>query len=270
MTIINAIKQVMLKENKPLTDKEAYQLIINDNLYEFKAKDPVHIVKTAIRRHCLGLDFPTAKKVKHFVIVDEKRGKSKYFLNDKNTENKIFEDKKETKSSSDKLPEEILVDYYEKHKINIKQELLDYILNSEPSFLEGLVLDLLDKMGYGSKKKTSIINGKPNDGGIDGIIFEDDLGLEKIFVQAKRYSKKSVTPEKVRDFAGAMMGNQKGVFFTTSKFTKNAKEFAKNSPKDIALIDGNMLTDLLISNNLGVTTIKEIATYQIDKDYFDL
>lgn len=267
MTIIEAIKQVIKESNKSLTDKEVYKLITDKSLYEFKAKDPVHIVKTTIRRHCVGLDFPTAKKIKYFQITEEKRGASKYFI----INNTIENEESIITSNQDKLPEELIIKAHNEHKNNIKQELLDYILNSDPSFFEAMVVELLLKMGYGwDEQESGIVNGKVGDGGIDGIIFEDRLGLGKIYIQAKRYTKTTIGRPEVQQFIGAMENNKKGVYITTSTFTKQAIEFVKKQVKDIALIDKDMLTELLINNNLGVSNVKTILTYQIDKDYFDL
>ncbi len=269
MTILKAIQEVMKKENKALTDKEAYQLIIKYNLYEFPAKDPVHVVKTTIRRHCLGLDFPTSKKVKYFKIVENKRGSSKYFLiepSDDKVENKFIKSDKK-----DQLPEEIIVDSYLQHLANIKKELLDHILNSEPSFFEKMVVELLLKMGYGwNDKEAGVVNGGTNDKGIDGIIYEDQLRLSKVYIQAKKYTNKTIGRPDIQQFVGAMENTQKGVFITTSIFAKTAKEYINVNAKDIALVDGEMLTELLIDNNLGISAVKKIITYQIDKDYFDI
>lgn len=271
MTILKAIQAVMKQENKALTDKEAYQLIIKNNLYEFPAKDPVHVVKTTIRRHCLGLDFPTSKKVKYFKIVENKRGSSKYFLRQENDSN-LIEEKILQAGSKDKLPEEIIKDEHRKHITSIKQELLDFILNSEPSFFEKMVVELLLKMGYGwDDKEAGIVNGGVNDGGIDGVIYEDQLQLSKIYIQAKRYDRENtVGSPSLQQFVGAMENNQKGVFITTSKFTEPAKKYVNKNAKDIALIDGEKLTELLLNNNLGISKVKDFTTYQIDKDYFDI
>lgn len=269
MTIIEAIKKVMREANQALTDKEIHELIINNNLYQFPAKDPVHVVKTTIRRHCFGLDFPTSKKVKYFQIVENIRGASKYTLFEK--ENQKVVEKVVINQDNDKLPEEIIKDEHKKHINDIKQELLDAILNSEPSFFEKMVVELLLKIGYGwDEKEAGIVNGGVNDGGIDGIIFEDQLQLSKIYIQAKKYTDKTVGRPEIQQFIGAMENNQKGVFITTSKFAKSAIEFIQKNAKDIALIDGEKLTELLIRNNLGISKVKDFTTYQIDKDYFEI
>ncbi|WP_041963738.1 restriction endonuclease [Sulfurospirillum cavolei] len=269
MTIINAIKEVMKKANKPLTGKETYHLIIESNLYTFPAKNPEHVVKTTIRRHCLGLDFPTSKKVKYFKIVENKGSASKYFLIEASDESK---EKQFTKTvDNDRLPEEIIFEAHSLHRNNLKQELLDLILSSEPSFFEQMVVELLLKMDYGwDEKESGVVRGRVGDEGIDGVIFEDRLGLGKIYIQAKRYNNNSIGRPDIQQFIGAMENNKKGVFITTSTFTKQAREFVDRQVKDIALIDGDMLTDLLISNNIGISITATISTYQINRDYFEI
>jgi restriction system protein len=268
MTIINAIKEVMKKANKPLTGQETYKLIIENQLYIFPAKNPEHVVKTTIRRHCLGLDFPTSKKVKYFKIVENKGSSSKYFLIESSDDN---HEKPVIKSiDNDRLPEEIIFEAHVQHRNNLKQDLLDLILSSEPSFFEQMVVELLLKMGYGwDQKESGVVRGKVGDAGIDGVIYEDRLGLGKIYIQAKRYNNTSIGRPEIQQFIGAMENNKKGVFITTSTFTKQAREFVDRQAKDIALIDGDMLTDLLISNNIGISVTATISMYQIDRDYFE-
>ena len=270
MTIVEAIKEVMKKANKALTDKEAYKLIKARGLHPIPAKDPIHVVKTTIRKHCSGLDFPSAKKVKYFKIVENKKGSSKYFL--VNSRSDKLEQKVSELNEQDKLPEEVIQDEHAKHLASIKQELLDFILNSEPSFFEKMVVELLLKMGYGwDEKEAGIVSGGVNDGGIDGIVYEDQLQLSKIYIQAKRYNRENtVGSPSLQKFVGAMENNQKGVFITTSKFTEPAKKYIHKHSKDIALIDGEKLTELLVKNNLGISEVKDFTTYQIDKDYFDI
>lgn len=270
MTIVNAIREVMKQENKALTGEEIYKLIAQKNLYNFPAKDPIHVITTTIRRSCLGIDFPSSKKVKYFKIVENNKKASKYFLIDQNFTNpkKIIQD---LNSNPDKLPEEKIHDAHKDHIENVKEELLEHILNSDPSFFEQMVVELLLKMGYGwDEKYSGIVNGRVGDAGIDGIIHEDRLGLGKIYIQAKRYNKTSIGRPELQQFIGAMENNRKGVYITTSTFTKQAKEFVAKQVKDIALIDGKMLTDLLIANSIGISDVSTVITYQIDRDYFDI
>ena len=135
-------------------------------------------------------------------------------------------------------------EYYDSHSKNIKNQLLDKILNSPPAFFENLVVDLLLKIGYGYNADSGTVVGKPYDGGIDGIINEDALGLDKIYIQAKRYSpSRTVGYNDITAFGGAMLkGIKKGVFITTSSFTKQARNYVlEQNEKNISLIDGEML-----------------------------
>lgn len=133
-----------------------------------------------------------------------------------------------------------------------------------------MVVELLLKMKYGwDNEESGIVNGGINDGGIDGIIYEDQLQLSKIYLQAKKYSNKTIGRPEMQQFVGAMENNQKGVFITTSKFSKMAIDYIEKSSKDIALIDGKKLTELLVKNNLGIQKVEDFTTYQIDRDYFN-
>ena len=137
-------------------------------------------------------------------------------------------DDKET----DMLPEEKISTAVKEHIENIRQQVFEHIYNNSPSFFEHLVMDLLLKMGYGYDNNSGVVTGRSHDGGIDGIINEDKLGLDIIYIQAKRYNdSNSVGRKEVQAFVGAMENVQKGVFITTSKFTKEAVEFVERQRK---------------------------------------
>lgn len=168
-------------------------------------------------------------------------------------------------------PEEAIEAGYQGIKAALADELLTTLKNVSPAFFEKIVIDLLVKMGYGgSIKEAAKIVGKSGDGGIDGIIKEDKLGLDVIYVQAKRWDGVVGRPE-IQKFAGALLGQKakKGIFITTSSFTGDAKNYAENIEAKIVLIDGNRLSDLMIENNLGVNTIKSYEIKRIDSDYFE-
>ena len=268
MTIIEAIKRVLEKEKQALTSKDIYEKIVEENLYSFGAKDPKAIVNGIIRKHCYGIDFPTASPVKHFKVIRQSGHVNYYSLYENNMSQDI--NVNIASKSNELLPEEKMLNAYNEHKNNIMQLLLDEILESNPAFFEQLVVDLLVKMGYGYDKTSGIVVGSPNDGGIDGIINEDKLGLGKIYLQAKRYSKdNTVGRPELQMFVGAMQNVQKGVFITTSKFTKQAIEYVdKQQQKNLKLIDGKMLSELMVKYEVGVASIKSFNTYKIDKDYF--
>jgi restriction system protein len=139
-----------------------------------------------------------------------------------------------------------------------------------PAFFETLVIDVLVKMGYGgTRKDAGKAIGKSGDGGIDGIINEDRLGLDVIYIQAKKWENSVGRPE-IQKFAGALQGQRakKGIFITTSEFTKEAKEFASKIESKIILIDGETLTQLMIDYNIGVNPIASYELKRIDSDYF--
>lgn len=153
-----------------------------------------------------------------------------------------------------------------------KRELLDRILKASPQFFERMVIDLIVKMGYGgSFEEVSQLLGKSGDEGVDGFIKEDILGLDNIYIQAKRWDKGTVSSKEIRDFIGALdvKGATKGIFITTSTFTKDAIEMAKKTTKKVVLIDRDKLLDYLIKYNIGVKVKDTIEIKKIDEDYFE-
>jgi restriction system protein len=169
-------------------------------------------------------------------------------------------------------PEEQLESNYLLIRQKVAQELLQKIKSSSPSFFENLVVDLLVKMGYGgSVKDAGKSIGKSGDEGIDGIIKEDKLGLDIIYVQAKRWENVVGRPE-IQKFVGALAGQgaKKGVFITTSWFTKEAKEYQPKNDTKIVLIDGEQLAELMIDHNLAVSTVNVFEIKRIDYDYFEI
>jgi restriction system protein len=184
----------------------------------------------------------------------------------------IIQDKNEIEPVT---PEEQLENAYQDLRSQLASNLLDTILKNPPSFFEQLVVDLLVAMGYGgSRKDAGQALGKTGDGGIDGIIKEDKLGLDIIYLQAKRYSVDNVVPSReVRDFTGSLEGHgaQKGVLITTSTFTRDGIDFVKRlQQKKIVLINGEDLTQLMIDHNIGVSTTAIYTIKKIDLDYFDI
>lgn len=169
-------------------------------------------------------------------------------------------------------PEENIEKRYREINEQLADELLDMIMEKDPYYFERLVMDVLTKMGYGNQKENSaIITPKTNDGGIDGIINQDRLGLDKIYVQAKRWkSKKKVPKKEVQSFAGALAEkkSKSGIFITTSEFSKQAKNVAKNL--SIRLINGKELVNLMIEYNVGVQIKYTYELKKIDNDYFEM
>ena len=155
----------------------------------------------------------------------------------------------------------------------LHKEVLARILDAPPAFLEHVIVDLLIEMGYGGGDASmGRVTGCTGDGGIDGTIREDALGLDEVYLQAKKYAVgKTVGEADLRNFAGAIdaAGTSKGVFVTTSHFTDAAKRYVDRSPKRIVLIDGEELARLMVKNGVGVRVRRRYETQRIDEDYFD-
>ena len=154
----------------------------------------------------------------------------------------------------------------------VSDELLDMIISKDPAFFEKLVLDLLDKMGYAYDKESIISTDYSGDEGIDGIINEDQFGFNSIYIQAKKWNRSSVGRPEIQKFLGAVagQGGTKGLFITTSTFTREAIDYAKKQLQvKLILVDGKMLTDLMIKYNLGVSVVQTYEIKQLDLDYFD-
>ena len=171
-----------------------------------------------------------------------------------------------------KTPKELLEDSYSQIRNDLAQELLQKVKECSPEFFENLVVDLLIKMGYGgSRSDAGKAIGRTNDGGIDGVINEDRLGLDNIYIQAKRWDDASVGQPEIQKFVGAMAGRQgtKGVFITTSAFTQSAKSFASAVfGVKIKLIDGNELAQYMIDFDVGTSIDETYVLKRIDSDYF--
>ena len=169
-------------------------------------------------------------------------------------------------------PSEALETAYENLRDELIDELLARLKKSSPSFFERAVVELLVKMGYGgSRADAGKAIGRSGDGGIDGIIKEDRLGLDVVYIQAKRWDNNSVGRPDVMQFAGALQAQKatKGIFITTSRFTDDARSYVSQIGSKIVLIDGEQLTNLMIENDVGVSTISLYPVKKIDTDYFD-
>jgi len=164
-------------------------------------------------------------------------------------------------------PDELMESGFNSIHASLGQELLTKLRTNLPSFFEKVVLNLLKNMDYGEGKVT----GQTGDGGVDGIISQDKLGLDKIFFQAKRFGEDTpVSASMLRDFVGTLEVNgvSKGVFMTTSRFPRDAENIISRSHKSIVLIDGTKLVKLMIDFNIGVSTVKSYQIKKIDSDFF--
>jgi restriction system protein len=171
----------------------------------------------------------------------------------------------------EQTPEEILEYAHQKMNSELAIDVLEVVKKCSAAFFEKLVIDLLLTMGYGgSRRDAGQAIGKSHDGGIDGIIKEDKLGLDIIYVQAKRWEN-SVPVKELRDFVGALAYKKakKGIFITTSNFPPSGHDFVKQIEHKIILIDGDMLARLMIDNNVGISTMTTYQVKRIDSDYFE-
>jgi restriction system protein len=169
---------------------------------------------------------------------------------------------------SEASPQDLVDTGVQKIEEQVKAELLEKLRTVDPYYFERIILDLFKKMGYGDFTETS----KSADGGIDGIINQDELGIEKIYTQAKRYNDHKVRETDIRNFIGAMSGGTtKGIFVTTSDFDEKAIAKAKESKHStIILVDGYELVDLLYKHNVGVQTTQTFDIKTVDEDYFEI
>lgn len=171
----------------------------------------------------------------------------------------------------EKSPDEQLADAHKILQETLANDVLDAVRKASPSFFEELVIDLLVSMGYGgSMEDAGKAVGKSGDGGVDGIIKEDKLGLDVVYVQAKRWTNVVGRPV-VQAFAGSLEGfrARKGVLITTSDFTSDALDYVQKIEKRIVLIAGKQLADLMIEHNIGVNVVQRYEVKRLDSDYFE-
>ena len=223
---------------------------ISDNGLELLEENPTEITSKFLRRYD---DFVKLQSVK----------------NDKQTCSSTQLEL--TDDNTDQTPEESLEYAYQGLHSKLAKEVLDIVKECSPSFFEKLVLDLLITMGYGgSRKAAGQAVGKSGDGGIDGIINEDKLGLDVIYLQAKKWDN-TVPVKEIRDFTGALASKKakKGIFITTSNFPNSVYDFVKQVEYKIILIDGEQLANLMIEHSIGLSTVNTYHVKTIDSDYFE-
>lgn len=196
----------------------------------------------------------------------------------KGTENSEPEDGSATTQKGPDLddkatPEEQIAVAYNALKAALREELLDRIRDNTPAFFETLIVDLLVAMGYGGSHENAAQQlGRSGDGGVDGVINEDRLGLDRIYIQAKRYKEENnIQRPAINGFVGALVGLKatKGVFVTTSRFTQGARDYAKDLQQRVILIDGMRLADLMIEHGVGTRSHNTIQIQRLDEDFFN-
>ncbi len=180
------------------------------------------------------------------------------------------EDPGDPSGTSRAAPDERIDEAIQDLHSSVSSELLTCIMASPPEFFERLVLDLLVKMGYGTDELMAEQIGGSGDGGLDGVIALDRLGLEKVYIQAKRWQE-SVGRPLIQGFFGALAGRRatKGVFITTSRFTSGARAYAAQVSGSLVLVDGEMLTKLMIEHEVGVSVQRIVKIVRVDSDYFE-
>jgi len=169
-------------------------------------------------------------------------------------------------------PHERLDDAYKELRDALVDELLERVRASTPKFFEHLVVDLLKAMGYGGTHASrASVTGKSGDGGIDGVIPEDRLGLDMVYIQAKKWEN-SVGPDEIRKFVGSLGEHKahKGVFITSGAFTSGARQAAEKANARVVLIDGDLLAEFMIDHGVGVADFKAYTVKKLDTDYFEM
>ena len=265
-----------------ITDKERSEVLPSGQTFVFGSR--VSWARTYLKKAGL-LD-----SVKRGTIIITERGKKVLIKKPNEINNKLLREfpefiefqspkKDETENTvailidepKTETPEELLESGYIKIRKSLEHEILSKLKSTHPSFFEKIVVELLVKMGYGgSIQDAGKAIGKSGDEGIDGIIKEDKLGLDVIYIQAKRWEGVIGRPE-VQKFVGALAGQRakKGVFITTSYFTKEAAEYARQMDTKIVLIDGEKLSQYMIDYSLGVSVQNVYEIKKIDSDYFE-
>lgn len=261
-----------------LTDKERTELLPSGGTFKFSSR--VSWARTYLQKAGL-LEAP---KRGYFrltprgaTVIKQAPSKVDNKLLSQFEEFKAFQGKKKlAKSESGTEPQETPVEsissFYEQFREALAAELLDRVKKCSPQFFERLVIHVLLKMGYGgSLKDAGAALGKTGDGGIDGVIREDKLGLDNIYIQAKRWTDKPVGSPDLDQFSGALSKKKasKGIFITTSTFTKDAQASLKDYSSRIVLIDGYQLSKYMIDYGVGVSVMDVFELKKIDSDFFE-
>jgi restriction system protein len=257
MTIIEAIKETMRLQGKPLTISEAYHGILESGLYTFNAEKPLHIVASQIRRHCVGLDFPSASETKHFTI----EGDGRYWYIEEPVRRKPTQ--RVTQTPTKGLLRE-LKEVHRRYDLQVRDSILANLKGIHPSTFENFAKKVLDAYGFVDVKVTQYAK----DGGIDGHgRLKIGLAYMNVAFQCKRFNATTVGRPEIDRFRGAIQGQyEQGVFFTTTKFAPGAEAASfRAGAVPIVLIDGKGLVDLMIEKQLGVEVERmPVLSYALD------
>ncbi|MBP7997816.1 MAG: restriction endonuclease [Chloroflexi bacterium] len=261
-TIIEAIKEVMLAENRPMSVTEVYEVIIQSKLYEFKADQPMQIVRAQLRRHTKDLDFPSASSTKHFIVVQN----GKFDLLDKPTTQDVPQlidgHTKPIKSSTIALVD--VKKLHQQYVEDFKRRVLDQIKKLDPASFEVFCKNLLVAYGFRSVEVTRATK----DGGIDGY-GKLKVGFTHLNVafQCKRWGRKAIGRPEINQFRGDIQGQyEMGIFFTTSNFSSDAESNSfKSGAVPIILINGQPIVEIMIENRFGIDA-DHLPTYTLALD----
>lgn len=261
-TIKEAIIKVLNDTGRPLSLKTIYELIIAKDLYRFRAENPPNIVRTLIRRHCVGLDFPTASSKKYFQIFDD----GTYQVVDYSQNTKSKKNNEITKKT---ITQNSLKDLHHKYTLEFKNNILEQLKDIESNSFEFFCKKLLEVYGFKELKVTKT----SKDGGIDGFgKLKVGISYLNVAFQSKRWKKTTVGRTEIDKFRGAIQGDyEQGIFITTSSFSKEAlNATTKKGAVPIILIDGSMIVDIMIEKRFGIN-IENMPIYinALDEITFD-
>ena len=259
MTIIEAIKGAMRFRGGPMTVREAYDAIMESGLYTFHAENPVHVVASQIRRHCKGLDFPSASETKYF----ELSGEDKYYFLDRPLKQRGSAKKTYGSDTHRSLLRELKATH-EKYDTELRAIMLTHIRRLDPGTFEEFAKKLLEAYGFLEMKVTQY----SKDGGIDGYgKLKVGLAYLNVAFQCKRFRKTSVCRSEIDKFRGAIQGQfEQGIFFTTSTFGKGAEAASfRPGAVPIILIDGKGIVDLMFEKQFGVQ-VEQLPIYSYALD----
>lgn len=259
MTIWEAASAILEEEQGPLHVHEIYERILANNLYIFKAKNPLHVLRGEIRSHCENIFFPSANKSKYFVRIADGRYALPSYTNDKSAKRVgLLKEESEHSSLEDKLEKS-----YKRYRDSFKDLLLEELKNLSPVEFEHFAQCFLRAYGFVEVEVTA--RGK--DGGIDGFGKLQALGFLSVAFQCKRWVKTAVGRREIDQFRGAISGiYDQGIFFTTSAFTKEALgASSRPGTVPIVLIDGNNLVEIMLDREVAVE-IKNLPKYTVALD----
>lgn len=276
MTIVEAIKEVMRQAARPLGSREVFNAIVAQGLYQFQAKDPHHVVLMQMRRHCVGVDFPTASPTKHFELHGDNTYSplaqpTKQSTGTAKKRRSPQQGKKKTASARVANPdfsrlsaiEKNLWEVHKRYLTNFKQNMLHELKKMSPAAFEAFGREILDGYGFENTQVTNI----SRDGGIDGHgRLKVGLAYLNVAFQCKRWKNTTIQRTEIDRFRGAAQGAyEQGIFFTTSKFSSGAINVSiKSGAIPIVLLDGAAIVDLMIQKKIRVeSTIVEIPTFAL-------